>query len=211
MNIVIILIISTIFLSAGFRGDIYPITSSIKSRIIRGNSFHNGCPVPLKDLRYLKMTYLGFDGKEHIGEMIVNRTIAKEVVSIFKELYNIKYPIHSMRLVSDYKGNDWLSIENDNTSAFNCRNATNSGKWSKHAYGKAIDINPIENPYIRINGKISHKASYKYKIRQHKNLKNPADRAMLLKGDKALKAFIKRGWFWGRYFKSAKDLQHFHK
>ncbi len=116
-----------------------------------------------------------------------------------------------MRLISDYRGNDWLSIENDNTSAFNCRKVTGGKNWSKHAYGKAIDINPIENPYIRKSGKIAHKASYKYKIRKHKNLKNRADKAMIIEGDKALKIFIKRGWFWGKYFKSARDLQHFQK
>jgi hypothetical protein len=80
----------------------------------------------------------------------------------------MNYPIRKMRLVSDYGGSDFQSIEADNTSAFNCRRATGSKGWSRHSFGKAIDINPIENPYIRNNGRISHKASYKYKVRKHK-------------------------------------------
>ena len=115
-----------------------------------------------------------------------------------------------MRLVSDYGGSDFQSIEADNTSAFNCRRATGSRGWSKHSFGKAIDINPIENPYIRNNGRISHKASYKYKMRKHKKRHDPADRAMLVPGDPALRAFTGRGWVWGATFREARDLQHFH-
>ncbi len=203
-----ILIVSV---KADFSYSISKINSGLENKMRRGGSYHKGCPVPLRDLRYLRLKYLGFDGKEHLGEMIVHKSVTKDVVSTFRELYNIKYPIRKMKLISKYGGSDWLSIENDNTSAFNCRKATGRGKWSKHAYGKAIDINPIENPYIRRNGRISHKESYKYKIRRHKNLRNPADRAMLIDGDKALKAFLKRGWFWGKYFREARDLQHFHK
>jgi hypothetical protein len=206
-----LILIITMTLSAKYGAKISPITASVKKRMIKGGSYHKGCPVPLKDLRYLRLKYLGFDGKEHWGELIVHKNIAKEVTDIFGELYRIKYPIHKMRLVSDYRANDWLSIENDNTSAFNCRKATGRKTWSKHSFGKAIDINPIENPYIRNSGKIAHKASYRYKIRKHKNLNNPYDRAMIIKGDKSLKVFTKRGWFWGKYFKGARDLQHFEK
>jgi poly-gamma-glutamate synthesis protein (capsule biosynthesis protein) len=197
--------------NADYQAKISPISKKIENRMIKGGSYHKGCPVELKDLRYLRMSYIGFDNRTHTGEMIVHKSIDREVTAIFRELYRIGYPIHKMKLVSSYGGSDWLSIENDNTSAFNCRKATNRGRWSKHAYGKAIDINPIENPYIHSNGKISHKASYRYKLRRHKNLKNPYDRAMLISGDRALKAFIKRGWFWGRYFKTVRDLQHFQK
>jgi hypothetical protein len=156
------------------------------------------------------MSYRGFDGKDHTGEMIVHRSVAKNVTQVFRELYDSKYPIRKMVLVSRYGGSDWKSIEADNTSAFNCRSATGSGKWSRHAFGKAIDINPIENPYIRSNGKISHNASYKFKKRQHKNDGSAADRAMIVPGDRAEKIFTKHGWRWGAYFRSAKDWQHFY-
>jgi len=195
---------------AGYHAEISPIDKKIEKRMRAGNSYRNGCPVSLKDLRYLRMTYRGFDGRDHTGEMIVHKSVAKNVTQVFRELYDSKYPIRKMVLVSRYGGSDWKSIEADNTSAFNCRKATGSGGWSKHSYGKAIDINPIENPYIRPNGHISHKASYRFKERKHTNPKSPADRAMIVPGDKARKIFSKYGWKWGAYFREARDLQHFY-
>jgi hypothetical protein len=176
----------------------------------KGGSWKKGCPVPLKDLRYLRLKYLDFKGETREGEMIVHKTVASEVVNIFNELYTINYPIHKMKLVSTYKANDWQSIESDNTSAFNCRNATGSKKWSKHSYGKAIDINPIENPYISRSGRISHKASLQYRKRVHKN-NTFSDKALLLKHDKATQIFKKHGWKWGGDWSGVKDYQHFSK
>jgi len=185
------------------------ITPAVKNRILKGNSWHKGCPVGLQDLRYLHIKYLNFEGKTKRGEMIVHKEVADEVVDIFHELYTIGYPIHKMKLVSDYKGNDWHSIEADNTSAFNCRNATGSKKWSKHSYGKAIDINPIENPYISRKGHISHKASLKYRKREHRLDIHPDNRALLLKYDQATQIFKKYGWKWGGDWHGVKDYQHF--
>lgn len=198
-------------LVAGYTAHISPITSEIKSRMLRGHSWHRGCPVPLANLRYLRMTYRGFDGRDHSGEMVVHANVANEVTQIFGELYRNKYPIRKMELVSRYGGNDFKSIEADNTSAFNCRKATGSRNWSKHSFGKAIDINPIENPYITNKGHIYHKKSYKFRVRKHKNLNHNADKAMLIRGDKAVKIFTKKGWRWGATFREARDLQHFHK
>jgi len=196
---------------AGYQSSISPITDSVKKRMIRGHSWRPGCPVPLKDLRYLRMSYRGFDGKEHTGEMIVNRSVAKEVTQIFGELYRMKYPIRRMRLVSDYGGSDFRSIEADNTSALNCRPVTGGKKWSRHAYGKAIDLNPLENPYVSRSGRISHKASLQYRKRTRKNPFKAEYRAVLLPGDPAVRAFKKRGWRWGGDWHSIKDYQHFDK
>ena len=197
-------------LFADYKADISPITVDIKERMLKGNSWRKGCPVPLKDLRYLRMTYKGFSGTDLRGELIVHKDVSTEVTKIFEALYEAEYPIHKMRLVSDYKGNDWQSIEADNTSAFNCRNATGSKKWSKHSYGKAIDINPIENPYISRKGYISHKASLVYKKRVHKD-DTYADKAVLLKNDDVVKIFKKYGWKWGGEWSGVKDYQHFSK
>ena len=187
------------------------ITPAIKERMIQGNSWHKGCPAGLQDLRYLRIKYLNFEGETKLGEMIVHKKVADEVVDIFHELYNIGYPIHKMKLVSDYKGNDWQSIEADNTSAFNCRNATGSKKWSKHSYGKAIDINPIENPYISKSGRISHTASLKYRRREHQKNIHPENWALLLKNDEVTKTFKRYGWKWGGDWRGVKDYQHFSK
>jgi len=209
-NKLLLLAFVTLFANAKFEATISNITPKIKQRMINGNSYRAGCPVPTSRLNYITLTYIGFDGKEHKGELIVNKAVTNDVVNIFRELYNIKYPIKKMKLVSSYNGSDFASIEADNTSAFNCRFVGSSKRWSKHSYGKAIDINPIENPYITNSGKIFHKKSYKYITRKHMK-KKPSDKAMLIKGDKAIKIFNSYGWIWGGTFKEAKDLQHFHK
>jgi hypothetical protein len=193
-----------------FHSSISPITPTIKTQMIKGNSYKSGCPVPLSDLRYLRLSYVGFDAQNHIGELIVHKDIAKEVVDIFHQLYDIKYPIHSMKLVSHYQGNDWRSIEADNTSAFNCRNATHSTKFSRHAYGKAIDINPIENPYISKTGHISHKASYKYTHRKY-STKTPQTKAIITHKSPIYQIFRQYHWSWGGDWHRVKDYQHFQK
>jgi poly-gamma-glutamate synthesis protein (capsule biosynthesis protein) len=198
-------------LFAEFNSNISKITPDIKKRMIDGNSWREGCPVALSDLRYIEVDHLDFTDNISRGEIIVHKDVAEDVVSIFEELFNMNYAINQMHLVSDFNGNDWKSIEADNTSAFNCRNATGSKKWSKHSYGKAIDINPIANPYISKKGHISHKASQKYRKRVHKNLSNLEDRALLLKNDPATKAFKSYGWTWGGDWNTIKDYQHFVK
>ncbi len=204
------LAITTSIIFANYQAKISKITPQIEKRMRDGGSYKDYCPISLNDLRYIKLKYIGFDGKEHWGELIVNRAVVNDVVAIFRELYNIKYPIKQMRLVSDFKASDFASIEADNTSAFNCRKASGSKNWSRHSFGKAIDINPIENPYIYLNGKTVHKKSIKYLNRKHiKNRKN--DKAIIIKGDEIIKIFKSKGWRWGGTFLEAKDTQHFHK
>jgi len=210
MKIIIISIFLTLSLSAEYQSSISNITPDIKKRMLKGNSWRKGCPVSLNNLRYLRVKHKDFRGKEVMGEIIVHKEVSTEVTEIFETLYEDDYPIYKMRLVSDYKGNDWQSIEADNTSAFNCRQATGSKKWSKHSYGKAIDINPIENPYIARSGRISHKESLQYRKRVHKK-DTYAGRAVLLKNDKATKIFRKYGWKWGGDWSKVKDYQHFSK
>ncbi len=208
-----ILIITSLLLTtsfAEFQAYIYDISSNLKEKMIKNNSWRRGCPVDTIDLRYLKLTYLNYQGEESVGELIVHKNIADNMVNIMRELYAIKYPIYQMKLVNEFKGNDWQSIEAGNTSAFNCRKATGSKKWSKHSYGRAIDINPIENPYVSRKGHISHKMSLKYKKRQHLN-NSPSDRAVLLKNDKATLIFKKYGFSWGGDWRTIKDYQHFVK
>ncbi|PHS37703.1 MAG: hypothetical protein COB07_10135 [Sulfurovum sp.] len=204
------ILLTTTLLFANYKAMVSQITPEIKKRMIKGNSWRKGCPVSLQNLRYLQVTHKNFSAKDQRGEIIVHKDVASEVSQIFKELYAIGYPVHKMKLVSDYKGNDWQSIEADNTSAFNCRNATGSKKWSKHSYGKAIDINPIENPYISRTGRISHKESLQYRKRVHKK-STSEDKALLLKSDKATKIFEKHGWKWGGDWSGVKDYQHFYK
>ncbi|PHS34751.1 MAG: hypothetical protein COA92_00485 [Sulfurovum sp.] len=179
--------------------------------MIERKSWHQGCPVELENLRYIRLKHHNFYRSEKMGEIIVHKDVADEVVEIFRELYEIRYPIRQMRLISDFLGSDWQSIEADNTSAFNCRKtSTKTGKWSQHAFGKAIDINPIENPFVFKTGRIAHIESYKYKKRIHKN-NSFTDRSMLLKEDEVVQIFEKYGWKWGGDFTQYKDYQHFSK
>ncbi|MCO4846007.1 MAG: M15 family metallopeptidase [Sulfurovum sp.] len=210
IRIITIALVLTSTILAEYSSSISPITPEIKKRMIKGNSWRKGCPVSLNNLRYLRLKHINFNGKDVMGEIIVHKEVSAEVTEIFEVLYEEGYPINKMRLVSDYKGNDWQSIESDNTSAFNCRTATGSKKWSKHSYGKAIDINPIENPYISRKGYISHKASTTYRKRVHKNSTH-VDKAVLLKNDNAVQIFKKYGWKWGGDWTGVKDYQHFSK
>jgi len=202
----LLLTLIPIFTFAQYSANISSITQDIKERMINGGSYRAGCPVKLKDLRYIQLTYIGFDGKDHTGELIIHKNVAKQMSDIFKKLYNAKYPIKKMRLVSDYGADDFASIEADNTSAFNCRKATSSNHWSRHAYGKAIDINPIENPYVSKNGHTSHTKSYKFLRRNHS-----ISKAVILRNDYITKLFKAYGFRWGGDWNCCKDYQHFDK
>jgi len=205
----LLLIPFTLF-ATDYKSTISPINAEIKIRMIQGDSWRKGCPVGLSELRYLRMRHWDFKGKTRMGELIVHQEIASNITKIFELLYANKYPIRQMRLVSDFKGNDWQSIEADNTSAFNCRPVTgNKKKWSKHAYAKAIDLNPLENPYISKSGYISHKASYAYKKRVKNSSSKVSYKAMLLPSSPATRIFKKYGWKWGGEWKRIKDYQHF--
>jgi len=210
MRIVLIVSFMVLWAFGSFEATIKPISKYTKQRMVTGGTWRKGCPVSPKDLRYIRLKHRNFYGSEKMGELIVHKDVAKEVVEIFRELYKIGYPIRQMRLVSDFRGSDWQSIEADNTSAFNCRKATGSKKWSKHSYGKAIDLNSIENPYISRSGSIVHMESLKYRKRVHR-YNTSADRAVLLKSDKAVKIFKKHGWKWGGDWHGVKDYQHFSK
>ena len=176
--------------------------ASIRRRVI-GSSWHQGCPVGLDDLRFIRMSHWGFDRKLHRGVMIVNATAVADVRTVFRRLFDARFPIRKMRLVDDYVADDYASIEADNTSSFNCRRATGSMRWSQHAYGHAIDINPIENPYVYADGTTTHRASRPYLDRSRYR------RGMAVRGRVLVKAFDAVGWGWGGRWAPAKDYQHF--
>ncbi|AWS49256.1 hypothetical protein DKM19_47675 [Streptosporangium sp. 'caverna'] len=183
-----------------------PKFSAKVSRVTRKQlpySWRPGCPVPVQDLRLITMSYWGFDDKPHTGELVVNKDGTDAIVTVFGRLYDWRWPIYKMQLVDAYKGSDFDSIEADNTSAFNCRPATGSSSWSQHAYGRAVDINPRENPYVSADGSLAHKNARKFGTR-------PLDAPGVINpGDRVVKAFAKVGWGWGGIWSGAKDFQHF--
>jgi hypothetical protein len=172
-------------------------------RRVTGTSWRRGCPVHRKDLRYLRIAYWGFDGRRHRGELIVAADQVAAMRTAFGLLFDARFPIRRMRLVDDYGGSDFRSIEADNTSAFNCRRATGSTRWSEHAYGRAIDVNPIENPYVAADGTTAHRVSRRYLDRgRHR-------RGMAYDGGTLVRAFAQAGWSWGGRWPGPTDYQHF--
>lgn len=113
-------------------------------------SWRPGCPVPPRELRAIYMPYIGFDRAAHQGELIVNASVVKKVIKVFARLYRARFPIRQMKPVDAYHGSDPKSMAADNTSGFNCRRAVAPGppQWSMHAYGLAIDVNTVQNPYV---------------------------------------------------------------
>jgi hypothetical protein len=188
----------------GFKREIYPISDATLKRMKDGNSFHDGCPVSTLDLRLVKLTYKDFKNVDHLGEMIVHKDLVHDVVDIFKNLYEMEFPIKSMRLISDFNGSDEASMMANNTSAFNCRFIKGTKKYSKHSFASAIDLNPMLNPCV-IKGEVDPPNAKRYKDRSIK------ERGMILKGSNVVNLFKKRGWIWGGDWKSLKDWQHFSK
>jgi D-alanyl-D-alanine carboxypeptidase len=171
---------------------------------IKGSSWHRGCPVGLDDLRLLRVTHWGFDGQVHAGRLVVHRAVAAEVIKAMRSLYRHRYPIRRMRLVDAYGADDHRSMAADNTSAFNCRFINGQpGVWSQHAYGKAIDINPVENPYVTGSGFVSPPTGAPYADRSREAA------GMVHGGDATVRAFTSIGWGWGGRWNWPKDYQHF--
>jgi hypothetical protein len=163
-----------------------------------------GCPVGPSQLRLLHLSYWGFDGKPHRGRMIVNGLVAGDVVKVFRALYDARFPIWEMVPQDAYNGNDDRAAAADDTSGFNCRHAVTSGppQWSVHAYGEAIDVNDVQNPYVF-----------------GRDIIPPAGAAYLDRGDvrpgmavpssELVRAFASVHWYWGGRWTAAPDYQHF--
>jgi len=168
-----------------------------------GASWHAGCPVPPADLRKLDLSFWGFDAQPHTGSMVVAASEADTVTEVFRRLYERRFPIRKMETIDVYGGSDDASIAADNTSAFNCRNAVASGPptWSAHAYGKAIDVNPVENPYI-LDGQVLPPAGAGFTDRAN------VRPGMAVRGGELVAAFTAAGWGWGGVWASP-DYQHF--
>jgi hypothetical protein len=184
-----------------FRGTISRIDAAQAKRMT-GVSWRPGCPVYLRDLRLLTLSHRRFDGKTRLGRLIVHADVAREVVNVFRTLYRAGFPIRRMVPVDAYGASDFRSIEADNTSAFNCRYVDGTTRWSEHAYGRAIDVNPIENPYVS-GGRTSHRASGSYVDRSRRRP------GMAYEGGALVRAFDAIGWGWGGRWTSVKDYQHF--
>ena len=168
------------------------------------HSWHAGCPVGPARLRRIRLRYWGFDGTVHTGALVVNAGAVGDIVRVFSRLYEAHFPIRRMRPIDAYGGNDERSLAADNTSAFNCRYTVGPGprRWSAHAYGLAIDVNPVENPYLE-RGRVHPRAGRAYLDRAH------VRPGMAVRGGVLVRAFARVGWEWGGRWTGTPDYQHF--
>lgn len=186
-----------------FHGRAERIDAEARARM-SGVSWHRGCPVGLDQLRLLTVSHWGFDGDVHRGRLVVNRDAAKAMLRTMRVLFRLHYPIRQMRLVDAYGADDHRSMGADNTSAFNCRTVAGSGGvWSEHAFGRALDLNPLENPYVTESGYVSPPAGAPF-----------ADRSrhapgLIHRGGPVVAAFAAVGWEWGGNWPWPRDYQHF--
>jgi hypothetical protein len=181
-----------------------PVPGPLLDRI-RHTTWHPGCPVAPEDLRRLTLTYLDFERRQHTGILLVNKDLADEAVRIFQSLFQHGFLIERMEPIEDYGGDDDASMAANNTSAFNCRDATGKpGIFSNHSWGRAIDINPLTNPYVK-GDKVLPPAGRPYLDRTR------AFKGSLLKDGFVVREFEKAGWTWGGRWPDRQDYQHFEK
>jgi hypothetical protein len=183
-----------------FQSSIRPISPAIRARM--GTTYQRGCPVGLTDLRYVRVSFRGFDGRAHTGELVVHRRVAADVVSVFARLYRARFPIEEMRLVTTADLHAHPTGDGNNTAAFVCRAARGQTRWSAHAYGLAIDVDPFQNPYRRGDLVLPELAS----AYLDRGDRRPG---MIRPGDVVTNAFAAIGWTWGGTWRSPKDLMHF--
>jgi D-alanyl-D-alanine carboxypeptidase len=183
-----------------FHSTIRPIGSAVRARM--GDAWRPGCPVGLADLRYVTVSFRGFDGRAHTGELVVHEQVAAGVVAVFARLYRARFPIEQMRLVTGADLEAHPTGDGNNTAAFVCRAARKQTRWSAHAYGLAVDVNPFQNPYRRGDLVLPELAgAYLDRDRRRPGMVHP--------GDVVTAAFADLGWTWGGTWRSPRDFMHF--
>ena len=185
-----------------------PVPDTVFARM-RGRSYPEGCPVKRSELRYLRVSHCDLAGNTRVGELVCNVKIARELLTIFKQLFEMRYPIASLRLIDDFNADDEQSMQANNSSCFCYRKVKGHGKLSAHARGMAVDLNPLYNPYCRRlkGGKT---------VVQPANARRYCDRIQdfpckITSEDVACRLFKAHGFKWGGDWKSVKDYQHFEK
>ena len=185
-----------------FASRIQRIDPELRDRM-RGSSWQPGCPVGFADLRLITLRRWGMDGAAHAGRLVVHRDQARKIVRVMRRLFEVRFPIRRMWLIDAFAGSDRRSMRWNNTSAFNCRYVAGTTRWSQHAYGRAIDVNPVQNPYVTRAGRVSPTAGRRWANRAQRKP------GMIHAGDRTVKAFATIGWKWGGTWRGAKDYQHF--
>jgi hypothetical protein len=169
-----------------------------------GASWREGCPVGPEQLRRVTLSYWDFDGRPQTGVLVVHANVAEAVTGVFRSLFEQRFPIRRMEPVDRFGASDDASMAADNTSGFNCRLAVGAGpqQWSVHAFGRAIDVNPVENPYVLGNEALPPAGAAFVDRRDVRP-------GMAVAGGPLVEAFAAAGWQWGGRWTGSPDYQHF--
>ena len=180
-----------------------PVAGTDLAKRMLGSTWRSDAPVPLQELCLLKVSHVGFQGSVLQGEIIVHQTIVPLALGVFESLYKARFPIEKIRLLHHYDGDDEASMSDNNSSAFNARPLTGqSSGWSKHSYGIAIDINPVQNPYVMRDGCLPPEGE----VFIDREVEHPG---LIRPGNVCHKAFMDRGFEWGGDWTHVRDYHHF--
>ena len=205
---VFVLVALALALQPRFHSSVEPLPAAAR-HAIRATAWDPGCPLPLARLRVLTVSYWGFDRRAHVGQLAVNEDAAGPLAKVFRRLFELRFPIHHLGLADAYGSSRAVPRDGDISGSFDCKQAipspceggTGTGSWSEHAYGEAVDLNPIENPYLGC-GRVHDRRSRPYadRSRPRRGMVTPA----------VIRAFRSIGWGWGGSWPGAtKDYTHF--
>lgn len=183
-------------------GGFHSVIQAVPASVLARSTWSSGCPVAATDLRYVTVSFRGFDGLAHTGELLVNARAADALVTVFGKLFAEGYPIERMRVISSAELNAPPTGDGNNTGSYACRPVRGQKAWSQHAYGLAVDVNPFQNPYHNGDVVLPELAtSY---------LERGDVRAGMIRPDgPVVRAFASVGWPWGGDYRSLKDYMHF--
>lgn len=172
------------------------------AEVLARSTWAPGCPVAAGDLRWVRLTFWGFDGRRHTGELLVHREVAADLAQVFGELYRARFPMEELRITTRAERDAPPTGDGNGTGAFNCRPTTGGSSYSQHAYGLAVDINPFQNPYEKCDVVLPELA----RAYTDRSRRAPG---MIHDGDVVVRAFARIGWEWGGAWRTLKDWQHF--
>lgn len=186
-----------------FHGSAIPIPPDVQAEMT-GRSWKPelDCP-PFGELRLVRVSHWDFEGQVREGELVVAASVAEDVIAAFRAIFEARFPIERMTRVDAYGADDDASMAANNTSAFNCRLTTGGSRLSDHSYGKAIDINPVQNPYVTSGGTVYPPAGAPFVDRSN------VRQGMIVRPSPVIDAFAAIGWSWGGDWRGTKDYQHF--
>lgn len=184
------------------RGFAAQVTSPPPTSVVARSTWAPGCPVSVADLAWIRLTFWGFDDRRHTGELLVNTKSADDLVTVFRALYAARFPIEEMRITTKAEQTAAPTGDGNDTGAFDCRPVRGETVFSQHAYGRAVDLNPFQNPYVKGDLVLPELAG----AYTDRNRERPG---MILPGGPVVRAFDRIGWTWGGTWNSLKDFQHF--